>query len=785
YTLVNTNAGDATLDAVSGTILGAINTFFVQYADLLQADVTADLVTVDASGDAYFTFVSPLSNRFVFSLTNISGDPEDLEIMIYSNNTLSAEIPTSTNRGISSLTMSPLYEIEGEYWIKIKNNSGSSMTFNFSAAVETTDRGLLDELSLYDDFSGVSLNPSLWREISESSFHISGGELVIDLSLPAGHSGEHHSSTMKAKTSDRMGIAADFKILEQGGAIQSAYNGFRYVWFYNDTSGDAIGVFLEQHGGIGGSVFYSIMRCPAPQDDCESDNLELVTNGSLGGSIQKDQTFRLSILWDGNTTFTLSVDSTTDVIDVSADAPFGNANVINNDFVELGPEIKTFDGGGFLKSAIDNVSIHNGSTWEEFDLFTDPVIDSTKWGELGTRAIENGAFRSGVVSGGWGGLSTNPEANLSTIAVDVTVKSQTGYGEAAIVYPAYHDGNGIIMGILSLSDTEATAIVWRCNNPCDNDDSNGPILKKEVLGSVVVGSSHTLALQWDGTVFRFQLDNNESFSISPTALGAPVVTVVSFGVTIQPLTVDYSGTQIDLGQSLSGSIDVVFDNVRAKRATASSFERIEGAWDGGENVGSALSDHSVLVFFPNGIYFQWEDAFDSPDPKAEIGSYTYNNGILNVTGHIQNGRGGFDVTDDSGPWTDPITAPISSDILAFSDWGIQFSKVKNTNNPMVGAWSNRSTPTGRWALEEFTPHFGYGYFMMFYSDGTYFVWADTAYGCAAGEEIGTYSFADGILTIESIIIDNTCKGFNEPKTIPIEFKSYGLELGGYGFNRVK
>jgi hypothetical protein len=179
-----------------------------------------------------------------------------------------------------------------------------------------------------------------------------------------------------------------------------------------------------------------------------------------------------------------------------------------------------------------------------------------------------------------------------------------------------------------------------------------------------------------------------------------------------------------------------------------------GTWILQEEVVS--SPPEILTFFNDGhylIYSKCDDLGSEETEPLEIGTYTHSGNLLIISGHIQNGCGGFDDDENGGIPAGPIE-------ISFSDGGerftignsAEFERVANDAFPIVGSWN---LPGG---FNPDKPHF-----ITFLITSDYFVYADceeTEAG-SGGEplEIGSYHYEGNVLTIHSHY-QNGCGGFD-------------------------
>lgn len=182
---------------------------------------------------------------------------------------------------------------------------------------------------------------------------------------------------------------------------------------------------------------------------------------------------------------------------------------------------------------------------------------------------------------------------------------------------------------------------------------------------------------------------------------------------------------------------------------------LAGSWElpGGFDNGHP----NFITFFDNGEYAVYADCAQQGDDggiELEIGTYTANATTLTITGHIQNGCGGFDSDEDASVIPpDPINILFSNDGSAVTlNESLTLSRVRSATSPIVGAWN---LPSG---FDASNPHL-----VTFFANGEYVVYTD----CSLQDdprpdldlEIGTYTATETSLTIASHV-ENGCGGFD-------------------------
>ena len=211
------------------------------------------------------------------------------------------------------------------------------------------------------------------------------------------------------------------------------------------------------------------------------------------------------------------------------------------------------------------------------------------------------------------------------------------------------------------------------------------------------------------------------------------------------MSIDFDSATFDSDVSSlvanSGSVNTTLvDGVDAVAHLANNVFSVVGGWD----MAPAGFDTHILAFYPNGYYFQWNDADGATLEGFEIGTYTCEAGQLTITSHIVNGPVGF---DDPDPY---YAINLTATTLDFTGMGASFVRLEDETKPIVGAWSVGG---------EFDP--AAGQVIVFYPDGHYFQWNDVDGDTPEGFEIGTYTCSATQLTITSHIV-NGPGGFDHP-----------------------
>ena len=222
----------------------------------------------------------------------------------------------------------------------------------------------------------------------------------------------------------------------------------------------------------------------------------------------------------------------------------------------------------------------NGQPAALFDDFsTGPDFDPSKWtiGKQSVMVIDS-ALELSLSKEGSG--TTLPmqlaDSTVDLLQADVTIKrwSLAGHGivSALIQGSVYNDGSGnpndnrpgSSTGDIIATVNMARARVWydltRCNSV--GCSSFTAIQTGRVLGSVTLGSTHTLVMQWSRAQQQvlFQLDDHEVVTADPVAAGYPVASEPN-----RPFRrIAVRAVPVPADAPFSGSIVADFDNIKAQ-----------------------------------------------------------------------------------------------------------------------------------------------------------------------------------------------------------------------------
>lgn len=217
------------------------------------------------------------------------------------------------------------------------------------------------------------------------------------------------------------------------------------------------------------------------------------------------------------------------------------------------------------------------------DFSTGPDFDPSKWtvGKQSVRIV--GSVLEFALSKEGSGTTLPMELadpNVSLLQGDVTIREWTlagrGVVTAMIQGSLYNDGTngsgewpnnnrpgsevGDLIATVAMGRSRAWYEVARCDSAtCSRTTVVQPAT---TFGNVTLGTTHTLAMQWDANEqqVRFQLDDHEVITVDPIAAGYPVV-----GTPNRPFKrIAVRAAPVPPTAPFSGSIVADFDNIRAE-----------------------------------------------------------------------------------------------------------------------------------------------------------------------------------------------------------------------------
>ena len=240
-------------------------------------------------------------------------------------------------------------------------------------------------------------------------------------------------------------------------------------------------------------------------------------------------------------------------------------------------------GNGAVRAQYDNVNVGlNGADASLFDDFASATtFDSTKW-SVGREIVQviDSSLQLALSQKDTPAVVplSLTDSGVSALQADVTVTqwSLAGQGRlvARIESSLYNDGSngsgtapdinrpgsqvGDVLASISVTATNVSSLVIRCDTAnCLSFTSVHPSI---TLGSVTLGSAHTLLLWWDPSSHKinFQLDDRPPVTVDPVAASHPVVSAP--GVPFRQIAV--RAGPINTTDTFTGSITASFDNVK-------------------------------------------------------------------------------------------------------------------------------------------------------------------------------------------------------------------------------
>jgi hypothetical protein len=445
----------------------------------------------------------------------------------------------------------------GQWYIRTYNSAGYGPW-----SLPGKDFIILTE-SLYDDFSGSSINKDKWGQ-GELVREIQGGKLISKATA-------YGSSVMNNLAFKDPGhitsIEADVMIdtIEgdddpQDKARYSFPNAHLTGFFYNDGTASGPG---SHKGEVQGIIRMSLSRGKLSAQwavekslDDASTSWETLASGLFPDPISLNIPYGLSIQFEPSIkrfTFKLGTSiltwTSTDTINPS-----------NTPYKAIGTEVSFHPTTpsplyGKISAIFDHVLAkdESGAVLVSDD-FSSLSLDSTKWAtyEL-VRKISAGKLRSKVRSSS---ATTSPVNNdvdfiypstADFIQVNVTpVSYQNDEGAqpvARIVGTYYNDGTGTGIPGDHAGDVTAQILIggsgvepgamWMLSR---STDSAGEVPETLATGAfttpITIGNTYTLALGWDGSRLSLRIDNEEVTYTPATAVSSPNIPWKSIGTRI-------------------------------------------------------------------------------------------------------------------------------------------------------------------------------------------------------------------------------------------------------------
>ncbi|EGQ8092956.1 TPA: adhesin [Vibrio vulnificus] len=237
---------------------------------------------------------------------------------------------------------------------------------------------------------------------------------------------------------------------------------------------------------------------------------------------------------------------------------------------------------------------------------------------------------------------------------------------------------------------------------------------------------------------------------------------LSDGITISDASKDaFVGTGLDVGSdSFDADASAILTSisktlVTEEDAQAHFTDTLKGQLTGSWLLSEGAGKRNVLTFFNDNNYIIVHEHSDIPDDgdqpagSAEYGTYTYDPATqmlaLNVTSESDNSGG---LADDFGSITLEVQATQTTLDITFADEAgeqVQFSKITDSSNAMVGAWYLREDDISSDNILTILPNNQY---VIVHSNN------QEAYNgeavMATSGEFGSFSLNGGVFTVTSI-----------------------------------
>jgi len=214
-----------------------------------------------------------------------------------------------------------------------------------------------DCLSLYDDFSGGTIDSVKWSltQVSDGddTMSVIAGELESHSEDNVGGGSVQRARVRAASESQIGAMAADVRITGYSPGAASA--GARLMgFFYNSgtyTPGSFLNAVLSQIRLLGTDAHYNVHQCA----DAACTTFNTIIPDTTLGTVPLGNTATIFIGWDGGTTFTYQLNSDAPVVvDVGASLP--NTGPPDLHIREVGTRLTGGSGAGeFITADFDNV----------------------------------------------------------------------------------------------------------------------------------------------------------------------------------------------------------------------------------------------------------------------------------------------------------------------------------------------------------------------------------------------------------------------------------------------
>lgn len=507
--------------SIGGTIVGLTASGLVLY------DNGGDALTV-SSGTTSFTFTTKLENGAAYSVT-VHTQPSGQSCTVsHGSGTVDG-----TNVTVVSVSCADMY---------------SSST--------TPPAGS----TAYDDFSGMSLNGTLWS-VPSSGRLVQNGALQIAASADNMAAGKSYVNpiTVAAQSNPVIGIQADVTLTsanttgdaEARAALELDYRNRAYEGSSQDFH--FLRVELRRASGAlsARAFFYGCMdaACTTGYNRATwspSGN----TSGTLSGNrtISLNTTYTVTISLNASTrVFTVSLTDGTNSYSGTVDAS-GSPYFDPADFLQARLRMQLVAGStdgasASIAATVDNVSLNTGSGLASYDDFSSGSISPARWIQgTGGSSLTGGVLQVTEAGGPRTGVEDVAIANPVPIAgvfANATLTSASNGGDSSVIPQArvggtfFNDGtlgdhtggrNGDVWAQAYLTPEGAKYAVVRCEDAnCQQFTSLSGAQGTSMGVPVTIGQTYSLYVGWDGSLFHFRIGNYPEVTYDPVATGGETI----------------------------------------------------------------------------------------------------------------------------------------------------------------------------------------------------------------------------------------------------------------------
>ena len=393
----------------------------------------------------------------------------------------------------------------------------------------------LPGMSLYDDFSGGTIDPARWQNL-EIVREVRGGKLVLNYRA-AEPPPNSNNDLVFANSASIQSFQADVRLnaytAPLGGSSRVRLRGT----YYNDgttgagATGDVRAQLFLRGTGTGVDIRYSVYKCA--DADCMATTDVIPSTTVKAAALGEVHT--LGIDWD-RSVFTFTVDGASAIVDPKPIQPIVNPapNVVEK-VLSAQLHMAGAGGAGFVAGDFDNVLV-NGSPYDDFSTSR---LDPTKWADLEfVREVVGGRLVSKAAAAGPVGTNVRNRLRfvnqnvVTALRADVTVtdfQSTNSLVQARPLAGSFYNDGSSAGGNDSTGDIESYIRIYSQNDGspwvefladrcADSQCNTTTFLFSDILGSVNVGETHSLVLVWDGSLFTYGLDGStQAFDPKPLA----------------------------------------------------------------------------------------------------------------------------------------------------------------------------------------------------------------------------------------------------------------------------